>query len=54
LGGQQVMEREIEIAGARYLERAYGWPDASVLIERPRESQAAGGDFLPGCHDRTA
>lgn len=41
LGGQRLREREIEIAGARYPERAYGWPDAAALLGR-RGSSAAG------------
>jgi GNAT superfamily N-acetyltransferase len=34
LGGRLLREREIEIAGTPYPERAYGWPDASVLARR--------------------
>jgi GNAT superfamily N-acetyltransferase len=36
LGGRLLEEREIEIAGTRYPERAYGWVDAAVLLRRHR------------------
>jgi GNAT superfamily N-acetyltransferase len=41
LGGRLLREREIEISGTRYPERAYGWPDVAALIGR-RVPPAAG------------
>lgn len=36
MGGQKVLEREVEIGGARLPEVGYGWTDINVLLARTR------------------